>query len=112
MAPAFPNSGGSPSPVGNLKVETAIIDMVIQDEPKSILIAQNKDPATTPTTPDVLDVKLKRFQKVFDEHMENTPVKHDQGHVLLLSWDPDLDDLNVQSEVSNRHFSSRILHNC
>lgn len=100
MAPAFPTPGASPSPAGNLKVETEIIDLVIQDKPKSILIAPNEGLATTPTTPDVLDVKLKLFQKVFDEHMENTPVKHDQGHVLLLSWDPDLDDLNVQSEVS------------
>jgi hypothetical protein len=44
-------------------------------------------------------IKRKAFQRTFDEHMKNRPVRHQSGHVLLLSWDDLLDDLHVKPEV-------------
>jgi hypothetical protein len=50
------------------------------------------------------DIKVKReaIIKAFDENMKNRPVKHDEGHILLLSWEELLDDLEVKPEVQNK----------
>jgi hypothetical protein len=47
------------------------------------------------------DMMSKReiIRRAFEENMKNRPVKHDDGHVLLLSWAELLDDLEVKSEV-------------
>ncbi|KAF2807252.1 uncharacterized protein BDZ99DRAFT_500500 [Mytilinidion resinicola] len=43
------------------------------------------------------------YQELFDKHIKvsQKPVCHDKTAVLLLSWDPKLDDLGVQKEVKN-----------
>jgi hypothetical protein len=52
----------------------------------------------TTTTEDMMS-KREIIRRAFEENMKNRPVKHDDGHVLLLSWAELLDDLEVKSEV-------------
>lgn len=44
-------------------------------------------------------MKLVQYRKIFNDHVRNKPVRHDFVHVLLLSWDPVVDDLAVKDEV-------------
>lgn len=43
--------------------------------------------------------KVRDFQKVFKDNLQNAPVRHDRVNVLLLSWEKDIDDCNVDGEV-------------
>ena len=47
--------------------------------------------------------ELRTFQKAFNNKMRNKPVKHDHVCVLLLSWSPVVDDLQVKKEVRCFH---------
>jgi hypothetical protein len=65
----------------------------------------------TPSPPEALDIrrvvdqqreheqKVQEFQKVFNENLQNAPVRHDRVCVLLLSWENNIDDCNVEDEV-------------
>jgi hypothetical protein len=55
--------------------------------------------SSTTTISEDIKVKREAIRQAFDENMKNRPVKHDEGHVLLLSWEELLDDLEVKPEV-------------
>lgn len=40
-----------------------------------------------------------RLQKLFDDYLKSEPVRHDRVFVLLLTWDDDIDELKVKTEV-------------
>ena len=92
------SSGGTVPPVPRLHVETAT-------EPRNELVSnaifQNATELSTPAIEDAPPYAkdLPLYRKVFDDNMQNKPVKHDEAFVLLLSWADAIDDIKVKPEV-------------
>ena len=47
--------------------------------------------------------ELEQYRAIFNQNMKNKPVKHDEVHVFMWTWDDKLDDLKVKKEVSILH---------
>ena len=99
MPPRTLAQGNTTSSPEALRVETNVLTVdraVNTGEDGSMPGALTPEVATRPISKRDLQI----FKKAFNAKMKNKPVRHDQGHVLLLSWAPALDDLKVKPEVS------------
>lgn len=65
------------------------------------LMKRDESPASPLEPLEVLRLQAdcQEFRKAFDDNMKNKPIHHDHGYVLLLSWEDELDDLQVKDEV-------------